>query len=752
MRRKTRRQFNLLTQAACVSAALAWTSCPTAAQVSAQPGPSQAATVQDVLAQIRLEGLDVTAEVGVLTTLQRTRLSELLTQAHAMTTESGAGTKDDNGNSAMDKVGIAYLAMTARDNPRIDDHEADQERQATYAALAEQLRVQAAGPSAQHEWLSGAATLAAIRAGDAEAAVTEFTAQARVESADLEFGLRRAAILMEADPVETADADIRRLASQALSGSDARVCMLAEDVLVRTSARQARRTGLPEAWNEEAYVRFLGTDTLTMKSREREDLALEKLAALAQAYPLEGPLAELVYIWSRDEAASLERLETSLKEGEGLPMVWKLRAGWELAQAHARLGAHTESAQAYLEVARRFGTDERAPQAALRAVNEARAARTGDPHDAESGELLLTALSTAVDRFPTLAQIDELIVELAYGLAGAGKEDEALQRLRTVPRSSSLFNAAQVALAQITLQVVENGKVERNAGMMRVVALAEAGLDAIQDREEDEAIHQRTALRIVQARAQAALGQWESVNQTLAQLPSGSEMTPAERIAADWVRLQTAAAQEQGAQAVELADRLMSAGVRETRDFMQSLAGRALDGLRRGDSASLDEGEKAQRGQKADEFALPVIRWCAANVEQTEVESLESAAAWQLGEGLYFAGKYPEAQEAFGHALTSGASGGSAQPVVFARAETLFALQRTEEAVLLFRQLAAATAAERTSIYWRSELRTLQCLEQAGRNLTEIYPRIARLRRTDAGLGGGQIARAFADLEARHKP
>lgn len=752
MLRKSRGPLNTLVRSLCVAAASAWAGVPAGAQTDAPPIPEEPGSVQDVLARIRREGLDVTAEVGILTALQRARLSELLTQAHAMVvgTAEGAGGQEDG--TARDRMVIAYLAMTARDNPRIDDLEAGGERQATYAALAEQLRAEVESAGAEQEWMRGAATLAAIRAGHAGVAVKELKAAAQDDTADLEGRMRDAAILMEADPKETAGEEVGRLAQQALSGTDARLCMLAEDVLLRACARQAVMNGGQGAWDQEAYSRILGNDRLKMKQREREDMALEKLAAMAQAYPSESALAELVHVWARDETATLERLNAAVREEEGLPAVWRLRGWWELGAAHTRLGAHAEAARAYLEVARRFGTDERGPQAAMWAVTEARAAREGQPGDAESRDLLLSALSTAVDRFPTLADVDGLVIELAYGLAAAGREEEALERVRTVPRSSPLYGAAQVAVAQITLQAVEAGDEERNAGMARVAALAEAGLEALREREGDEAVHQRTALRIVQARAQAALGQWDRVEQTLAHMPVASEMTPAERNAADWVRLQTAGAREQGVASTELADRLLSAGVRETRGFMQSLAGSALENLRRGDAAMLEAGERAMRGQKAEEFALPVIRWCAANVEQTDAAAVGSSAAWNLGEALYFAGKHAEAQEAFNRALTSGGPGGSARPVVFARAETLFALQRTEEALLLFRQLAGATSAERSPMYWRCELRTLECLEQAGKNVGEIYPRIARLRRTDAGLGGGQIAKAFADLEARHKP
>ena len=85
-----------------------------------------------------------------------------------------------------------------------------------------------------------------------------------------------------------------------------------------------------------------------------------------------------------------------------------------------------------------------------------------------------------------------------------------------------------------------------------------------------------------------------------------------------------------------------------------------------------------------------------------------------------------------------------------ARAECLFALERYEQAMALYRRLTAATVAALNDHYWQSQLRMLQILSRTGRNVHRIAPYVQQLRGRDPDLGGDRFRRELEAMERSH--
>lgn len=92
---------------------------------------------------------------------------------------------------------------------------------------------------------------------------------------------------------------------------------------------------------------------------------------------------------------------------------------------------------------------------------------------------------------------------------------------------------------------------------------------------------------------------------------------------------------------------------------------------------------------------------------------------------------------------------------LFGRAECLFGLtasspndEQLADAMRAYKRISAARTSAGDAYYWRSELRMLEILDRLGRNTHRIGPRIQRLRQRDASLGG--YRRQFEQLAERH--
>ena len=92
--------------------------------------------------------------------------------------------------------------------------------------------------------------------------------------------------------------------------------------------------------------------------------------------------------------------------------------------------------------------------------------------------------------------------------------------------------------------------------------------------------------------------------------------------------------------------------------------------------------------------------------------------------------------------------------ILVGRSDALFRSKSEDElgeAMLVYRRLAQGDPGEvvPADVWWRAQLRQLLILEQVGRSLDRIGPRIERLRLVDPGLGGPEFREAFETLSAR---
>ena len=73
------------------------------------------------------------------------------------------------------------------------------------------------------------------------------------------------------------------------------------------------------------------------------------------------------------------------------------------------------------------------------------------------------------------------------------------------------------------------------------------------------------------------------------------------------------------------------------------------------------------------------------------------------------------------------------------------------EAMRLFRRLTAAGPDVGHDIYWLSQLRSVQILDQVNRNTDQIVPHIQRLEQADPNLGGLRYRQQFNTLLAKYR-
>lgn len=147
-------------------------------------------------------------------------------------------------------------------------------------------------------------------------------------------------------------------------------------------------------------------------------------------------------------------------------------------------------------------------------------------------------------------------------------------------------------------------------------------------------------------------------------------------------------------------------------------------------------------------LAEVVNQWRAAQSSPDAVDPLDLS----LARSLRLAGLTVRAEALYDQLLDMQPN---ALDLLFGKAECLMTGEdaRRAEAMQLYKRLIAAGVGEsrqQHDVYWTSQLRMLQILDQMQRNTHQIVPRIRRLQQRDADLGGTYFRRQFEALRARY--
>lgn len=532
--------------------------------------------------------------------------------------------------------------------------------------------------------------------------------------------------------------------------------LLAEDIRFRMARFHV------DSWEGVAaassYSAFLAATDLGLSRSEREQAVLARLRSIAVDYELSPPIIRLAFVdglSARPNKDSMSVMGQSIewldRDSEQLPAEWQPLACWLVAEEDSKSGRFAEASKRFLKFAVDFTLDERAPEAARRAVLCAQRNWVGNPADSVARSSLREVLAFTVERFPTLSDLDSMIMLLVRILSEDGETEKALALLRTVTVASAARPEALAERVQVRLRhALRLSDPEARAQACRLV-IDDASV-ARRELEASDSVDALRSLRLAVDLADAAaaielrtsdhatdlLGRWSQVSATL---------TTTEQTALAWLHWRLAELDGNGMEAVAWASRLQDQGAPQVAEKMRLLAESALALTTDRWIGLVDPASTGSVQKDALALVVPVSRWCVE-----KASSRQSADLWILASALTLAGQPLEAAPIFDRAGTENPSHHASRRDVLLRAEAMYAVGRFSDAITLFRQVAALTAQERSAWYWRSELRTLQCMAAADRNIGEIYPRIQRLRRIDPELGGGEVGAALIDLEIQHRP
>jgi len=586
-------------------------------------------------------------------------------------------------------------------------------------------------------------------------------------------------LLRQSEGLPAASAALDRLGSIDQIRRDPFASLLACDQRFRLTADEAAggATGRPNyraATGEAAqrivneanrvYRLYLQNDFLPLSAAQREEIVAGRWRivtpeAIALAdLPPEMALAQAERLTAdpRQQSQARTLLEALLsKHGDSAEMAPRLLLA--LGSLHAQRGELEKACARWLDVARRFPLDARAPVAAERAAASLSAAALEPGASAATEDLYESALTLIIERFPQTASFDRWAYERGLLLMRRGRFDEAADSLGLVGPSSRLrvdaaFQVVQARWKQALAAPDDAQRRER-------LALVEAAVDRLSDlidraqpgesldasRAADLAYY-RIAGQVRAAQAQRERGEHEAALRRLEGLedrPGVDDLLAAEIIDTRISILEAVGRTEQiESDLRELAQRSPERAL----GLITRIAARRLEEAER----LLDSGDEAAAASMARERIEPLSRLghsIARPLSATGDTGL--AATLCHAEALRLAGEHKEALETYERVLVWRENSAEA---IFGRSECLYHLERWADALPGYQRLAAATAAAHESAFWLAELRILQIFDRVQRNTERIHPRIGRLRLIDPEFGGPRFRKEFAILESRYAP
>lgn len=512
------------------------------------------------------------------------------------------------------------------------------------------------------------------------------------------------------------------------------------------------------------YRLYLQNDLLPLTASQREDVVADRWRAITpQSIPIADLPAEMALAQAERLTADAGRQDEAMALLEGLlarhghSEELTPRLLLALGNLHALRGETDRACTMWLDAARRFPLDSRAPAAAERAAALLSAAVLEPGAAPAFDELYERALTLIIERFPQSAAFDRWAYERGLLLIRRARFDEAADSVALVAAGSPLHvdAAFQVVQARWKQAAAAPTPEEQRALLSQVRAAADRASD-LADRARQGApqeaarladlLYYRVAAQVRAAQAQRGLGENEAALQRLERL----EETPGveDALAAEIVDARISVLEALGR-----TDRIEN----DLRELTQRSPQRALGFITRIVSARLaeaqhlsDSGDEAAAASMARERIEPLSR-LGHSIAQPLSASGENGLAATLAhaDALRLAGEHLSALAAYEQVLVWRETSAEA---VLGRSECLFHLDRWADALPGYQRLADASAAAHSATFWLAELRILQVFDRAQRNTDRIHPRIGRLRLIDPQLGGPRFRPRFAVLEDRYAP
>jgi tetratricopeptide (TPR) repeat protein len=416
-------------------------------------------------------------------------------------------------------------------------------------------------------------------------------------------------------------------------------------------------------------------------------------------------------------------------------------------------GQPRAAAEAFERLARDHASDAQAEEAIEAAASILLELERASPHDRDLRATLLGALTLLLDRYPGLAQAEPWRLEWARLRLNDGAFDDAETAAAQIPKSSDAWFEARFLLAHVAQKRAaatddparREQLLEAAAGTARAVrAELEAAAGGAGDGDASEPAASRLArLAVMEAEALIDLGRADAAIDALAsaaRLEDRIDRATMGAMLAARIRAYRAAGRAADAE-------------REVSRFMSSIPEQigavvpAMLASFRGDvEALLDAGREDEARMAAAEELLPLAealsRWLETAAPPRDQER---TVRFQIAEALRLAGRFDEAFADYNLLL---AESPDSLEFLFGRAECAYGLARWAEALVDYRRISASRREAQDRYFWQSELRMLQILDAAQRNVEQIRPRIDRLRQLDPRFGGERFRRGFEALQS----
>jgi hypothetical protein len=532
--------------------------------------------------------------------------------------------------------------------------------------------------------------------------------------------------------------------------------------LAATAPPEAQNQYLREAYT--AYATLLDAQPARTAGIVR-DAVFRKLRSVITA---NAPLDDLPPIVSIARASALVQDEHARADGIALyrrtlgrhdlsesdRAMILLQLGHALAQAD-----HIPDAVRTLrELARDYTTFDEAEaamqQAAQLAYRDYRESR-----DDESARTLLDTLAVMFDKHPYLTDIDQWRFIAARLELQSNRCQNAIELLDRIPRTDPRWLDARFLRAAAYRRLLQNqpGTRERSqtAELLRA-ASSETQPDIVSaQRELDDALRARTLryyadyLRLFEAEALIALQRQRSALDLLALFDEvAHEIDPA--ILAGVLQARIRAFDELGDPVS--AQQTMAAFLETDPEQASIVVQRMLNDLCARVESLQRDGRSAEAGALAAGelrgLAQVVLDWRSSRSDPTVLDPLNLS----LARSLRLAGLTDRALALYDSLL---AVQPTALDLLFGRAECLVTGDDPQraDAMQIYKRLIAAGVGDtppQHDVYWTSQLRQLQVLDQLQRNTRQIVPRIRRLQQRDPELGGTYYRRQFEALLAKY--
>jgi tetratricopeptide (TPR) repeat protein len=637
----------------------------------------------------------------------------------------------------------------------------------TLSMLAEKLD----GPLATQARLFGA--LAAARLGRFDEAETVFADVARNEASrpsDI-FVARIGGVInrtMRGGPA----AGLEALASieDRYTGADGffHRILLADHrfILQRRLARQAsdpaeRAVLLKSAF--ESYLALLKLD-LGMPTETVRAVIFDRLTLAADDDVPVDELPALVAIargsrMTEDEtnrAAGIEMLTSALERSDLAPSE-RAASLYALGKALFAAGQPQPAARRFLELATAHATDIQAEKAIELAAGIAADAHDQSPDDEAARSLLREALDVLLARYPNLPTVDRW--RYAAGeLALREKRFEEAMKLfgQIAPDAQQWLDAnfmqASVARANAAAAISPMEAANRHEVTITVVervqGVIEAGLRASHVASRADALrYYVAALRVIRAEALLRLARHDQAIQTLKDIEADASLDNEVIAEALRVRIAVYQAMNKPEEARAQVERFIQTAPEQAGQVLEPM----LTALQRDVELLLDSGDDAAALDLARRTLVPITEIVDAWLRSPASNAPDDHPLWSNAANAFRLGGEPAKALTLYDRLISIKP--NAIELLYGRAEALFALggeDRLGQAITIYKRLASAGRGIGERYYWQSHLRTLQILDVTGRNTDQIRPRIDRLRREDATLGGERFRRGFEALQAKY--